>query len=30
MDFYSSTESDPLEKFLFPCETAALTGSNKR
>lgn len=28
MDFYSSTEIDPLKKFLFPCEIEALTGSN--
>ena len=28
MNFYSSTEIDPLQKFLFPCEIEALTGSN--
>ena len=28
MDFYSSTENDPLQKFLFPNETEALRGNN--
>ena len=28
MDFYFSTENDPLEKFLFPNEVSALRGNN--
>ena len=28
MDFYYSTENDPLEKFLFPNEISALRGKN--
>lgn len=28
MDFYFSTENDPLEKFLFPNEISALRGNN--
>lgn len=28
MEFYYLTESDPLQKFLFPCEIEALRGSN--
>ena len=28
MEFYCLTESDPLQKFLFPCESEALRGNN--